>query len=241
MLSQAIDTITPFNQPPHVQFPFPDYPMTYVLCQCKIHCAQYNRATNTYIGRQLVTRTTAAQHRADENRSIAHGVFSANITASILEGGPPRSPQDSFRGSPLERDSLNQELLTLEHEVGDRCVWAPNNHRLAFALDPIPDEAFQLPTYHSDYLPNSGTHALDPSHLSNLAFIENENRLFEILATLRAMAGPEDLQERLTDMVESGLQRMWTHKESEWNRQRSKAVAAAGGHCIVDNGDYTFF
>jgi len=217
--------------------------MTYVFCQCKIHCAQYNQATNTYTGGQLVTRTTAVQHRADENRSTAHGIFSANITTSILQAGPfqsPQDPHDHLRGSSLERESLDQQLLTLEHEVDDRCGWTPTNQWLVFALDPIPDEPFQPPVRYNGYTPNSGTHALDPSHPSNLAFIENENRLIEILIHLENMAGPEDLRERLADAVQSGLQRMWSHKESEWNRQRRRTAAAAGGHGIIENGKSTF-
>ena len=214
--------------------------MTRVLCQCKIHCAQYDPATNTYTGGELVTRSTAAQHRADENRSTAHGAFSANVAASILEGGPLRLPQDPFHESTLERDLLDREFLTLEHEAGDRCVWAPSKRWLVFALDPIPNETFQLPALSEGYLPNSGTHALDASHPSNIAFIENENRLFEILTRLETIAGPENLRERLMDTVEFGLQRMWSHKELEWNRQRCRAIAVANGNCIVDNGDYIF-
>lgn len=213
--------------------------MTYAFCQCKIHCARYNPTTNTYTGGELVTRTTAAQHRADENRSIAHGIFSSNITASILGNNSLLSPQslyDPLRGSPLERDSFDQESLTLEHELDDRCVWTPNNHRLVFALDPDPDEAFQPPMPYNGYVPNSGACALDPSHPSNLAFIENENRLFEILARLESMGGSDDLRGRLTEMIWSGLERMWSHKESEWDRQRCRAVALADGYGVVDNG-----
>jgi len=214
--------------------------MTYVLCRCKIHCTQYDVATNSYTGGEIVTRSTAAQHRADEDRSITHGVFSANIATSILEGGPLKPPQDPLHGSPLEKDSFNQEFLTLEHELGDRCIWAPSNRWLVFSLDPVPNEAFQPPSFQDDRLSTSAIHALNQSHPSNLAFIENENRLFDILTRLRAITGPEDLRERLMDTVEFGLQRMWSHKESEWNRQRCRAVAVERGCCIIDNGDYVF-
>ena len=214
--------------------------MAYVICQCKIHCVRYNPETNTYTPGELVTRTTAVNHRLDENRSTAHRTFSANIATSILEDGPLGSPQESFHESPLAGDFLDQEFLTLEYEIGDRSAWAPSNRQLVFALDIIPHQHFQPPTLNSRYLPNSGPHALHPSYPTNLAFFENENRLFEILVKLEATAWPEDLRERLVDAVESGLQRMWSHKESEWDRQRCRAVAVAGGHCLVDNGEYPF-
>jgi hypothetical protein len=214
--------------------------MSYVLCKCKLHCTQYDQATNTYTGGQLVPRTTAVQHRADEYRSTAHGIFSANITTSILQVSPSQSSQNLhnyLHESPLGRDSLNQQLLTLEHEVHDRCGWASNGRLLVFALDPIPDEPFQPPVRCSGYAPNGGVHALDPSHPSNLAFIENEGRLIEILVQLENMEGAEGFREKLADQVKSGLLRMWSHKESEWIRQRNRTVALADGHGVVNNGE----
>ena len=189
-----------------------------------------------------MSRSTAHRHRLDDNRSPTLDRFARHIASSILDdtSGPGGLPHDhgvSASVSALQSATLPGELITIEGEIRDRVSWTPTKRPLVFAIDPVPNLDFDSPLASADYIPNSGEHALLPSDPRNTAFIENENRLFEILTHLNSLAlsGQEALED-LVDKAATGLRRMMEHKKSEWERQRTKIRAMENGFVVVDTG-----
>ena len=211
-----------------------------VLCTCRSHCSKYNPETNTYTGSQLVSRATNFQHRKDDGRSKDMDDFATNVASTILDEGSrlglSRGLDDTSTLSPLSRETLPQELLTIETEVRGRITWAPTNRILVFVSDPVPDRDFEDPLPLPDYLPNNGPYALSGSHQRNLAFIENENRLFEIILHLDAIPQYPEQRDALTEMAIGGLQEMMRHKKREWDRQRMETTASDNGFVVVRTG-----
>lgn len=209
-----------------------------VLCTCRSHCSTYDRQTGKYYGGQYINRNTAYLHRRDDNRSTDLNRFAAHVASSVLEGPSLLGLQYNAQGtSPLSLESQPQELLTLEREIRDRIFWTPTHRPLVFAKDPVPDTPFENPLLAPDYVPNAGSCALDPSHPHNVAFLENESRLFEIHAQLEELKTPQETYEELSDQVNIGQQRMMGHKEKEWDRQRLKSKAMEIGLVVVDTGE----
>ena len=138
--------------------------------------------------------------------------------------------------SPLSVEVQPQELLTFEREVRGCTTWTPTSWALVFAADPVLDQDFEDPLSVPNYTPNNGPHALNTSHQRNLAFIENENRLFEISLHLNSLTHHREQCETLTDMVVSGLQEMMRHKRREWDRQRRATTATHDGFVVVHTG-----
>ena len=213
------------------------------FCTCRTHCSEYDAETDTFTGGQLVNRSTAFQHRKDDTRSTGLGNFATRVASTILDEGS-RLGLSCQHGSlstlsPLATEALPHELLTIEREVDGRVTWAPNVRALVFAVDPVPDQDFEDPLSAPNYTPNSGPHALHSFHQRNLAFIENENRLFEIIHHLSSLPGHLEQREVLTDMVVAGLQKMIHHKRCEWDRQRKATRVTENGHVVVHTGDCT--
>ena len=213
--------------------------MPLVFCTCRSHCSKYNEEEGTYTGGEQVSRATAFQHRKDDTRSTNLGNFATRVASTILE-------EDSRLGlsrggdlstlSPLTMETLPQELLTIEGEVHGRITWAPTNWYLVFIIDPAPDQEFEDPLSVPNYIPNNGPHALRSSQQRNLAFIENENRLFEIILHLNSLTSHLEQREALADMAVTGLQRMMHHKRREWDRQRKATTAIRNGYVVVHTG-----
>lgn len=213
-----------------------------VFCTCKSHCTTYNRETGTYDGGEFVNRITAFRHRQDDNRSTTLDGFATHITSSILNETPELGITHTNNGavhpSPLQAAALPGELITIEGEIRDRISWTSINKPLVFATDPVPDVDFENPLIFPHYVPNDGPHVLHPSNPSNIAFLENEGRLYEILVNLRTDVLPVD-QEVLDDLVDKvaiGMRRMMEHKRCEWERQRSKTQAIAEGYAVINTG-----
>ena len=213
------------------------------FCKCRTHCSRYNAETKTFTGGQLVNRSTAFQHRKDDTRSRGLGNFATRVASTILDDGSSlglsHQRGDLSTLSPLATETLPHELLTIEREVNGRVTWAPTIWALVFAADPVPDQDFEDPLSAPNYTPNSGPHALRLSHQRNLAFIENESRLFEIIHHLSSLTGHSEQCEVLTDMAFAGLQKMIQHKRHEWNRQRKTMTVIENGYTIVHTGDCT--
>ncbi|KAF9793084.1 hypothetical protein BJ322DRAFT_1016689 [Thelephora terrestris] len=210
-----------------------------VLCTCSSHCSTYDPQTGKYHGGQYINRSTAYLHRRDDNRSTDLNRFATCVASSVLEGssllGLPYSAQGS---SEFRVETQPQELLTLEREIRDRISWTPTRRPLVFVKDPAPDTVFENPLSAPQYILNAGICALDPSHPYNVAFIENESRLFEIRSHLEQSRIPQETCDELSDRVDIGQQRMMEHKGDEWNRQKLKGEAVARGLCVVDTGRY---
>ena len=129
------------------------------------------------------------------------------------------------------------ELFTLESEIVDRISWAPTDKLLVFSEKPGPLQEFVHPKYSEVHLSNYGPHALDPSGRINIAYIENERRLCELLVHIHELDPMDDSRERLEDKVMEGLRAMRRHKEQEWNRQRLSSIATYRGYAVVDSGE----
>ena len=211
-----------------------------VLCTCQSHCSKYNPETNTYTGGQLVTRATKFQHEKDDNRSRNMDNLSTSVASTILDEGShlglSRGLDDASILSPLSRETLPQELLTIETEVRGRITWAPTNRTLVFVRDPVPDRDFENPLLLPNYLPNDGLHALSESHQRNLVFIENENRLLEIILHLNTITYYPEQRDAFTELAIGGLQEMMRHKKREWDRQRMETTASNSGYVVVRTG-----
>lgn len=218
---------------------------TGVLCTCKSYCTTYDRESGTYVGGQYISRSTAHRHQLDDNRSRTLDGFASHVASSVLDESsglrPSRNHGVIASVSALQSTALPGELLTIEEELRDRISWTPTKEPLRFAVDPVPDLDFENPLASIDYIPNSGQHTLLPSDSRNVAFIENENRLYEIVGHLKyiALSGREDLQDSLEDLIEkaaAGSDRMMEHKRSEWERQRMKIRAIENGFIVVNTG-----
>jgi hypothetical protein len=216
--------------------------MVDVFCTCKSHCTTYNHDTKAYDGGQVINKSTAYRHRMDDNRSVTLDRFARHVASSILNETPglgiirPSNGVPIF--SPLDATALPGEVMTLEGEIRDRISWMATSTHLVFAIDPVPDLDFENPLNSSQFIPNNGTHLLNPSNPINIPFIENESRLYEILGNLRTGTLPIDQEvlEDLVDMVTIGLGRMMEHKGSEWERQRGRTRAIARGYDVVNTG-----
>lgn len=211
-----------------------------VLCTCRSHCSEYSARTDTYTGGQLVDRATWLQHRQSDTRLEDLDNFATTVASTILDEnshlGLLRGIGDPSTLSPLSREILPQELLTIQTEVRGRVTWAPTNRTLVFVSDPVPDQDFENPLLLSNYTPNDGTHALKESHRWNLAFIENENRLFEIIIHLNTLNHHPDQRDALREMITAGLEKMMRHKKREWNRQRIETTVMSNGFTVVRTG-----
>ena len=216
--------------------------MADVFCTCRSHCATFNDETGVYEGGQFVRRTTASRHRTDDGRSVVLDGFSRRVASSVL--GETQSiglihPDNEAVGtSPLQTAALPRMVITIEGEIRERISWMATSKPLAFASDPISDSDFDNPLASPRYIPNSGKHALHPSNPQNVAFIENESRLYEIFGTLKADLSGIDrgVLDGLADKVILGQHRMMEHKRSEWERQRLKTRAIVEGHVVVNTG-----
>lgn len=192
------------------------------------------------MGGELVNRSTAFQHRKDDTRSRDLGDFATRVASTILDEGSrlglSHHQHNVSTLSSLTAEELPHELLTIEREVNGRVTWAPTIWALVFVADPVPDQDFEDPLSSPGYIPNSGPHALRSSHQRNLAFIENESRLFEIIYHLCSLTGHSEKREALTDMAVTGLQKMIRHKQREWDRQRKAMSEIKNGYTVVHTG-----
>ena len=213
-----------------------------IFCTCKSHCATYNHETGSYDGGQFINRTAAFRHRLDDSRSATLDGFASHVASSILNEAPGlgfiQANNEATSLSPLQTATLPGEVITLEGEIRDRISWMATGRTLAFATDPVPDLDFENPLTSPYYIPNNGRHALHPSNPNNIAFIENESRLFEILRNLRTdtLAVDQEVLDDLTDKANAGLHRMMEHKRYEWERQQLKTRAITEGYAVVNTG-----
>ena len=216
---------------------------TPVLCTCRSHCSEYDPEKKVYTGGQLVNRATRFEHRKDDIRSQGLDNFATNVASTILDEsshlGLSRGIGDPSTLSPLLAEIRSQELLTIEREIRGRITWTPTDWTLVFAADPAPDQEFEDPLSVAEYIPNNGPHALTPSHQRNLAFIENENRLFEVVILLNSLTLHPEQRDELSEMAIAGLREMMHHKRREWDRQRRATTAADGGFVVVHTGSAT--
>ena len=216
-----------------------------MFCACKSHCATYNHETGSHNSGKFVHKSTAYRHRQDDRLSTTTlDSFAGRVASSILNEGPgPKLFQASDEAGifPLPQTAtLPEEVVTLEREIKDRISWAATGRPLVFAVDPVPDLGFENPLYSPHYIPNDGRHVLHPSHPNNIAFIENESRLYEILGTLKRdiLAVDQEVLDDLNDRATVGLHRMMNHKRCEWERQQLKTRAIAKGYAVVNTGEF---
>ena len=203
--------------------------MSLVRCVCKSHCRQFNPVTLSFEGDgALVSKSTAYNHRLDDQMTEGLDNFAGNVAARVLKSSPPI---ELLERSPTER--VPDEEVVLETELMYRCTWTPTDQPLAFISIPSPDCKYQYPAPNKIHLCNRGTYALEPGNRANDVYLENESRLCEILLHLRRLP-PTETRERLESKVREGLVRMRRHKEMEWNRHRKCSIARQHGYAVVD-------
>ena len=221
-----------------------------VQCTCRSHCLSFNPETQTYEGEGgLVSKSTAANHRRDDLLSESLDAFTENVATQVLGRSPPpeflnhRSPHlaprdqsTGFHGQPPPDDFY----FTLETETAYRCTWTSTNPSLVFAMNPSPTLQYRYPSTFEMRTPNREPYALDPRNTVNAAYLENENRLCEILRVLERRP-VYDAWDRLLARVYEGLEKMEIHKETEWNRQRARSIARHHGYSVVDTGTCDVF
>ena len=216
--------------------------MAEVRCTCKSHCATYDHETGTNREGQIIHRSVAFRHRQDDKRSTGMDGFTRHVASPTLDEIPGpglvRPGNEASDPHPSQTAALPPEVATLEGEIRDRTSWMATARPLVFSIDPVPDLEFEDPLVSSQYIPNYGPHALNPSNPNNIAFIENESRLYEIHRDLATDVLPVngELLDELADKVDTGLRRMMEHKRCEWDRQRSRVRAVAEGYTIVNTG-----
>jgi hypothetical protein len=210
--------------------------MKKVLCRCRSHCTRYDPSTGIYVGPGVpIPSKTAGRHALEDQLAEAAKNFNGTSDPRSDSPAPPAG------GGAFEVDDPSQEeLYALEAEIAGRTVWSPTDHPLVFLTEPGPSQGFVLPNPSEIHLSNHGPHALDPTHHSNIAYIENEMRLCEILVQLRELRHSGTPLEDLEEKVSEGLARMWRHKEVEWSRRRYRSVAIHHGIPVVETGMFPF-
>ncbi|KII88032.1 hypothetical protein PLICRDRAFT_55048 [Plicaturopsis crispa FD-325 SS-3] len=212
------------------------------LCQCKTHCAVYNPSTNQYEGGRPQSRSTRANHAADDKRMAARLRIREQRTpqrASVL--GPVRSETSGEQG---ERSHLYREdtawLSLFEEEVRlhSESPIVDYNKPLVFVNHPVENGTFEAPTTDDLIRPNYGKHALDTRHRANSIFLTTEVRLCEIIAQISTM-NATDRGDTLIDRVYRELYRMSLEKELQWTRQRLHCDRT--GYVVFDTGKLRSF
>jgi hypothetical protein len=187
-----------------------------------------------YVGPGIIVHYKAARRHALEDQQA--GALIESPTPPPLD--PPTFPDDT--GDSDVEDLFQEELFALEAEIAGRTTWSPTGRPLVFLKNPGPTQWFTFPIPSDIHLSNHGPHALDPACDANVAYIENEMRLCEILVQLRGLRHSGTPLPDLEEKVSEGLARMWRHKEVEWRRRRYRSVAILHGFPVVDTGTYSF-
>ncbi|KAF9789463.1 hypothetical protein BJ322DRAFT_1105314 [Thelephora terrestris] len=203
-----------------------------VRCVCKSHCRPFNPDTLSFEGDgALVHKSTAYNHRLDDQMAESLDTFAGNVAARVLGPPPPIDLSD-----PELVEGVSDEETLLEMELAYRCSWTPTEQALIFVSTPSPHCKYQFPSINELHLCNRGTYALKPGHRANEVYLENESRLCEILIRLREL--PSTGTRELEPKVQEGLLRMRRHKEVEWNKQRTYSIARQNGYTVVDASPY---
>jgi hypothetical protein len=114
-------------------------------------------------------------------------------------------------------------LAVIESEVVARASFtlATLATPLVFLHNPKDYGPYEHPSLEDISQPNSGMHVLDPGMRINWAFLENENRLHELLAQVRRMHDAEsEAIQNMEDRLYRELDRMSHEKELHWSQYR---------------------
>lgn len=201
-------------------------------CTCKSHCLEFNLETQSYEGEgQLIPKSTASSHRVDDRLSQTLDNLTANVAARVLRYSPPPDASEE-----VVHSSADGHSFVLETEILRRCTWTLGDRSLVFAVDPFPSLEYQYPAADKTHVCNHGPYALLPGDIANVAYLENESRLCEILMELNRRH-PIERWELMLAKVHEGLTIMRRHKEMEWNRQRTWSIARSHGYGVVDTSE----
>lgn len=202
-----------------------------VLCTCKSYCLEFNSETKSYEGEgHFIPKSTASNHQSDDQLFQTLDTFTANVAARVLRYSPPL-----YAAEEVTRPSTDDHSFVLEEEIFRRCTWTLGNHPLVFATYPSPGLEYRYPTAEEAHICNHGPYALLPGDAANVAYLENESRLCEILIELNRQHSM-GRWELMATRVHEGLAIMRRHKQMEWNRQRTWSIARANGYAVVDTG-----
>lgn len=219
-------------------------------CTCRSYCLTFNPETQSFEGEgELVPKSTAANHRREDLQNRNLDTFTEDVAAKVLKF----SPSDEFRNRHTTPPGLYSQqtpppgshnwsppddlYFVLETETVYRCTWTPTNRSLVFAMEPSPSLLYRYPSASEIHAPNREPYHLDPENVANVVYLENENRLCEILVSLGRRPA-SNFRDRLIARVCEGLAMMEHHKGAEWNRQKAGSIARHHGHKVVDTSKY---
>ena len=190
-----------------------------VICRCESHCTVYNTSTGLYEGvGHRVSRQTRDNHKEDDNVLLwtrnGRRRSQISLTSSSVSGLPPMQNQ-------VAADfNVSEWIKVVKEEVIWRSELPVSNPDTPFMFvnDPMQHGEYVPPTEAQLSRPNWGTHALLNLPV-NSPYLDNENRLCELLTVLARMELKSD-GHALMDHIREELQQMDRQKELQWVQQR---------------------
>ena len=200
------------------------------ICKCQSCCVVFNSSTHSYGGHGTVqSRNTRYNHTWDDRRN-EQATGSGSIP-TLTQAGPTPTP-DSI--TVIQGDG-GAWIRLWEKEL----LW---HRELPLTSPTVPLIFINSPIIHGEYKPsslmpntlnpNSGLHTLDVRRRANAAFLSTENRLCELMQTLKYMPQSDEAV-HLCDQLYKELNWLDAEKELQWLQQRAHLTP---GKVIVNTG-----
>lgn len=202
------------------------------ICKCQSCCAVFNSSTHSYGGRGTVqSRNTRYNHTRDDRRN-ERATGSGSIP-TLAQASPTPDPITIIQGDGGAWMRLWEKELLWYRELPLTSPTVP----LIFVNSPIIHGEYKQSLAPNTLSPNSGLHALDVSRRANAAFLSTENRLCELVRTLKHMPQSDEMV-HLCDQLYKELNRLDAEKELQWLQQRAHLTP---GKVIVNTGTSSSF
>jgi hypothetical protein len=198
------------------------------ICKCQSCCVVFNSSTHSYGGRGTVqSRNTRYNHTRDDRRN-ERATGSGSIP-TLAQAGPTPDSITVIQGDGGAWIRLWEKELLWHRELPLTSPTVP----LIFVNSPIIHGEYKPSSLTPNTLnPNSGLHALDVRRCANAAFLSTENRLCELVQTLKYMPQSDEAV-HLCDQLYKELNRLDAEKELQWLQQRAHLTP---GKVIVNTG-----
>lgn len=173
------------------------------VCKCRSHCSKYNPVTGKYEGSSTIPKSTAANHRKDDQtRSVYLGNLDVQLTSRVLDGLPLQSFAREV-AHPHTNPTIRSQapiLVQIETEVMDRIYYTMTGDSLVFIHQDFLASGALLPQ-NQVIIGNRGTCALDPNNQANIRFLSNETRFLELLHLAQQHEGDDEAKEQLEGRI----------------------------------------